>query len=126
MAKNTSPAPVSKSSTPAASTSKARIEDEDDMFIKNKDRTINTWHALEKAKQGTLRCFQSLVKAVKFVAVDDNPGDDDSGSDSEENVSPGGSRKRGWKKSRSLPKPRWQRDPNVLQYIRISPTLHGR
>ncbi|EAU86034.1 hypothetical protein CC1G_11706 [Coprinopsis cinerea okayama7 len=84
----------SSSSVPQTSRN-AEDDDIDAMFTKNRNRTAKAWTKLDLVRK-------------------DDPEDDHSGDDSDENISPG-SRKRGRKKSASLPKPRWQQDPNYLR-----------
>ncbi|KAH6912832.1 hypothetical protein BKA70DRAFT_776918 [Coprinopsis sp. MPI-PUGE-AT-0042] len=87
--------------TPGPSTETSRARDDiDDMFIKNKNRDLNTWKKLDTAKKDEITTHN----------------DDDSESDSDENLSPN-SRKRRREKSSSLPKPKWQRDKDFMRTI---------
>ncbi|KAJ2933383.1 hypothetical protein H1R20_g3694, partial [Candolleomyces eurysporus] len=107
--------PVTQSSTnasgsstagPSATPKKAATRSENDldaMFMKNKNRSLKTWHKLED------------------LAKDDKGAIDiGSSSESDENASPR-SRKRARKRPEALPKPKWQQDKNILRMLSAEP-----
>ncbi|RXW25372.1 hypothetical protein EST38_g525 [Candolleomyces aberdarensis] len=108
--------PVTQPSTNAAGSSaagpstapkKAATRSENDldaMFMRNKNRSLKTWHKLEE------------------IAKDDKGAIDiGSSSESDENASPR-SRKRARKRPEALPKPKWQQDKNILRMLSAEPT----
>ncbi|KAF5319987.1 hypothetical protein D9611_011004 [Ephemerocybe angulata] len=88
-------------STPKKALAKTEAEI-DAMFMKNKNRSLKTWHKLEE------------------INKDDESNDVGSNSDSDDNVSPR-SRKRARKRVEALPVPKWQKDAELLRMLSAEP-----
>jgi hypothetical protein len=105
--------PIPSSSTAVAPSSPQQIQDEDEMFMRNRTRTSMTWKKLEEINKGGREwsCFipavHSLCKGRSTRRASDH--------DSEEDTSP---RSRKHKNQTALP--RWQRDKNLIRYVRIT------
>lgn len=91
----------------------------DAMFMKNTNRTLQTWSKLEEMKKGAHTVASQTNITHIWLQAGDKEHDVGSSSESDEAASPR-SRKRHRKKVEALPVPKWQKDADLLRFAEVT------